>query len=100
MNILNVYGKNLKKFRTKKNISQEELALLCDLNWNFIGLIERGKRGILLKNIEIISKTLDIEIYKFFLDEEKNIWMEKTDQKVGNLQNYLDIKTKKLFLKN
>lgn len=32
MNILNVYGKNLKKFRTKKNISQEELALLCDLN--------------------------------------------------------------------
>jgi DNA-binding helix-turn-helix protein len=73
MNILNVYGKNLKKFRTKKNISQEELALLCDLNRNFIGLIERGKRGISLKNIEIISKTLDIEIYKFFLDEEKNI---------------------------
>ena len=40
MNILNVYDKNLKRFRTKKDISLEELALLCDLNRNYIGLIK------------------------------------------------------------
>ena len=66
MNILNVYGKNLKKFRTKKNISQEELALLCDLNRNFIGLIERGKRGISLKNIEIIFTILSFYLPKSY----------------------------------
>lgn len=70
MNILNIYGKNLKKFRLEKNVSQEELALRCNLNRNFIGLIERGQRGISLKNIETISKILNIEIYKFFLEEK------------------------------
>lgn len=71
MSILSLFGKNLKKFRKLKNISQEELALKCNLNRNFIGLIERGKRGVSLNTIEIISKILDVEIYEFFLEEER-----------------------------
>lgn len=70
MKILNIVAKNIKKFRVEKNISQEKLALMCNLNRNFIGLVERGERGISLNNIEIISKNLNIEIYKFFLEEE------------------------------
>ena len=70
MNICNLFGKNIKKYRLKSKISQEKLAELTGLHRTYISDIERGLRSISLNNIEKISIALNVEIYKLFIFEE------------------------------
>jgi transcriptional regulator with XRE-family HTH domain len=50
----------LKDLRHKKGISQETLALTCDLDRTFISLLERGLRQPSLTTILQISSSLDV----------------------------------------
>ncbi|MCL2042655.1 MAG: helix-turn-helix domain-containing protein [Treponema sp.] len=61
--------RNLKKFRKIQGISQAKLATLCDTDLSYIGQIEMGKRFPSIKLIEKIAVVLDIEAYRFFMDE-------------------------------
>ena len=56
------FGKQVRKFRLSKNLSQEGLANLADLHWTYISGIERGIRNISLKNIAKISKALELKL--------------------------------------
>jgi len=60
------FGKQVRKFRLSKNLSQEGLADLADLHWTYISGIERGIRNISLKNIAKISKALDVKLKNLF----------------------------------
>jgi transcriptional regulator with XRE-family HTH domain len=53
-------GKNLKEFRLKADLSQEELAYISSLHRTYIGSVERGERNISLKNIVLLSRALKI----------------------------------------
>lgn len=53
------FGKVLKKFRTQKGLSQEQLALDADLDRTFISLLERGLRQPSLNTLLQISNALD-----------------------------------------
>ena len=57
-------GLNIRKYRTKKDWSQEQLAFEADLHRAYIGQIERGEKNIGLVNLEKIAKALDIGISK------------------------------------
>jgi len=46
-----------------------KLAELCDTGQNYIGEIEIGRRFPSLKLIEKMGKALNIEPYRFFIDE-------------------------------
>lgn len=70
MNICNLFGKNIKKYRLKSKISQEKLAELTGLHRTYISDIERGLRSVSLNNIEKLSIALNVEIYKLFIFEE------------------------------
>ena len=70
MNICNLFGKNVKKYRIESNLSQEKLAELTGLHRTYISDIERGLRSISLNNIEKLSKALNVETYKLFIFEE------------------------------
>lgn len=70
MNICNLFGKNIKKYRLESKISQEKLAELTGLHRTYISDIERGLRSISLNNIEKLSIALNVEIYKLFIFEE------------------------------
>lgn len=48
--------------RLKRNLSQEKLAELADLNKNSIGAIERGTGSPTLETIGMIAKAFDMEI--------------------------------------
>lgn len=50
----------LKNLRHKKGISQETLALACDLDRTFISLLERGLRQPSLTTILQISSSLQV----------------------------------------
>lgn len=69
MNILQDFGVRLKELRLRMNLSQEMLASRSGLDRTYIGGVERGIRNVSIKNIEILCKTLDIDISYFFDDE-------------------------------
>ena len=57
-------GLNIRKYREKKNWSQEQLAFEADLHRAYIGQIERGEKNIGLVNLEKIAKALNIKVSK------------------------------------
>ena len=63
------FVQNLKKFRKLQGISQAKLAVLCDTDLSYIGQIEMGKRFPSIKLIEKMASVLDIEAYRFFMEE-------------------------------
>lgn len=56
MDILRVFGTNVRKYRNELGISQEKLAEKCGLHRTYISDIERFKRSISLDNIQKNSK--------------------------------------------
>lgn len=66
VNINEEFGKRVKYLRSMKKITQEELAYRCDLNKNYLGDIERGKRNPTLFVIEKIAKGLNITLEELF----------------------------------
>lgn len=62
------FGKNVKKHRLEKKLSQEDLAHLCNLHRTYIGMIERAEKNITLLNIKKISDALEISINKLMED--------------------------------
>lgn len=69
MEIVELFTKNMKKYRNEKHLSQEELADKAGLHRTYISSIERGQRNVSLKNIQKIAEALEIEIYKLFMEE-------------------------------
>jgi len=59
-NIQQDFGARLREIRKQKGLSQEALALNCELDRTYIGGVERGERNISLINIYKIAAALDI----------------------------------------
>jgi len=55
-------GDNIRKYRTEKGWTQEELADHAGLHRAYIGQIERGEKNIGLKNLEIICDALGVKV--------------------------------------
>lgn len=56
------FGSRLRSRRLAKSLSQEAFAGKCGLDRTYISGIERGKRNVSLRNIEIIAKALGTSI--------------------------------------
>lgn len=69
MDIIKVFGTNVRKHRTQKGISQEKFAELCGLHRTYISDIECFRRSISLDNIQKIADALEVETYKLFMEE-------------------------------
>ena len=69
MNIVKVFGRNLKYYRNKMGVSQEQFADKAGLHRTYISAIECGKRSISLDNIQKIAEALEIETYLLFIDD-------------------------------
>ena len=71
MDIIKVFGDNLKKYRTQIGLSQEAFAEKCGLHRTYISAIECYRRSISLENVQRIADTLGIETYKLFMNDNK-----------------------------
>lgn len=72
MDIVKVFGTNLKKYRTDMGISQEAFADKCGMHRTYISAIECHRRSISLENIQRIADALDIEAYKLLVEDIRN----------------------------
>lgn len=71
MDIVKVFGTNLRKYRNNLGVSQEKFAEMCGLHRTYISDIERFQRSIALDNVQKIADALGIETYKLFLEERE-----------------------------
>lgn len=70
-NIYNVIGKNIKKYRKQKGLTQRKLAENLLLSESFIAKLESTTyQSISIDTLKQIADELEIEIGKFF-DEEQ-----------------------------
>ena len=72
MDIVKVFGDNLRKYRNALGISQEAFAEKCGLPRTYISAIECYRRSIALENVQRIADALGIETYKLFMEDEEN----------------------------
>lgn len=62
------FGARLRALRQQRGLSQEELALSCNLDRTYIGSVERGERNISLVNIHTIAAAFGVSPREFFND--------------------------------
>lgn len=77
-NIYNVIGKNIKKYRKKKGLTQRRLSEILLLSESFIAKLESATyQSISIDTLEQIAFVLDVHITKFFdesvMEEEKEL---------------------------
>ena len=60
------FGLKIRKIRTAKKMSQEELAYKSGLHRTYIGMIERAEKNITLKNIYRLAAGLDVSVIELF----------------------------------
>jgi transcriptional regulator with XRE-family HTH domain len=60
----NIFGDNLKRYRTLKGFSQEKLAEILDLSPNFISDMETGKRWLSSDTLVNLAEALDVEVHE------------------------------------
>lgn len=63
------FANRLKNLRQERNLSQEDLALLCNIDRTYIGRIERLERKPTIVVLDKIAKGLNIKL-KDLLDFE------------------------------
>jgi transcriptional regulator with XRE-family HTH domain len=56
----------MRALRVAKGLSQEEFAANCGLDRTYISGVERGRRNISLKNIEVVAQSLGVRISELF----------------------------------
>lgn len=55
------FGQLVRKYRKEKNMSQEQLALLCNIDRSYLGRVERGEVNPTLEKIYELSNALQIK---------------------------------------
>lgn len=57
-----IFGRNLRRARRLKDISQEELALRADLSRTYVSEVERGIRNVSIDNMGLLSQALGMPL--------------------------------------
>ena len=65
-NIEKKFGAKLAYVRKSKKLSQMKLAEIVDMNFNYIGQIERGEANVTIKTMKILANALEIELKTLF----------------------------------
>lgn len=90
------FGAALKAWRTRKRLTQEELAERSGLSYKFIGEIERGTGNPTIETVSQLALALDVDISQLFSPESdwggENVYrLSKHDiQKVREAAESLD----------
>lgn len=66
-----MFARNMKRFRTEKKLTQEEVAEGAGLHPNYISSVERGERNISIANIERIAYALGVTMPELLTEPEK-----------------------------
>lgn len=77
MDIIKVFGTNVKHYRQAIGLSQEAFAEKCGMHRTYISAIECFHRSISLENIQRIADSLNIDAYKLLLESKEDMKNDK-----------------------
>lgn len=60
------FGAKLAYVRKSRKLSQMKLAEIVDMNFNYIGQIERGEANVTIKTMRVLANALDVELRDLF----------------------------------
>jgi transcriptional regulator with XRE-family HTH domain len=63
-----IIGETIRHYRKQAGRTQEKLAEQVDLNWKYIGEVERGEKIISIEALLRIAKTVKVPASDFFRD--------------------------------
>ena len=66
---LAVLGARIKELRLQKDLTQNELAMLCNFEKASMSRIESGRTNVTILTLKKISKALEIRLMDFFNEE-------------------------------
>ena len=55
-------GSIIRKIRVEQDITQEMLALQCNIDRSYMGRIERGEVNLTVEKLYIIAKVLEVHV--------------------------------------
>jgi len=61
-------GKEILRIRKVKNLSQDDLAVDCNIDRSYLAEVEEGKANPSLKILCKISEGLNIQLYQLFVN--------------------------------
>lgn len=64
MSISQKLGKNIKKIRTRRGMSQGDICRALDMDRGYMSAIENGKKNITISQLERLAKALDVSADK------------------------------------
>ena len=67
MKLKALIGKNVKYYRYRENLTQEQLAEKTKSSVNYIGHLERGQHNPSVDKLEKVASALNIEPYELFI---------------------------------
>jgi transcriptional regulator with XRE-family HTH domain len=68
-----ILAANLRRLRSVRGWSQEELAFECDLHRTFIAHVERCGRNISLDNLERVAQAFRVPVFELLLPNSESI---------------------------
>lgn len=68
----NLLGRRIRAIRHAKGLTQQNLADTSDLDYRYIGALERGERNFSVDTLEKVLAALNVTLYEMiYLDAEK-----------------------------
>ena len=64
--MLKKFGIKLAYIRKSRKLSQMKLAEKVNMNFNYIGQIERGEANVTIHTMKILADAIDIELKELF----------------------------------
>lgn len=65
-NLPKKFGAKLAYIRKSQKLSQMKLAEIVDMNFNYIGQIERGEANVTINTMVILADALNVEVKELF----------------------------------
>jgi transcriptional regulator with XRE-family HTH domain len=66
MDLKTQIGLRIKELRTKKNLTQEEVAWKAEIDRTFMNHVENGRRNVSIESLEKICIGLSVSLKDFF----------------------------------
>lgn len=57
-----VLAENIRSFRRRANMSQEDFAAICGFHRTYVGSVERGERNVSLSTLEAFAAAMNVSV--------------------------------------
>jgi len=84
-NALVLLGRRIRTLRAMKGWTQQELGNKADINYKFLGEIERGKQNPSFNSLIKIVEALEVELPEFFRFEQEIIDRKAVETRINEI---------------